>query len=96
MTTKRSARGDDISRQVTTGMGCELMKLLRHNRLSCRQIAELLGWHVQSAEKWVREYVAQGFLMTERATCALTGTARGRRPMLYTVAPIWRSNGALP
>lgn len=83
-----------MNRQVTTGMGCELLKLLRDNRLSCRQIAELLGWHVRTAEKWAREYLAHGFLLCEQATCRPLGAARGFLPMLYTVAPAWRSRGA--
>lgn len=68
-----------MNRQVTTGMGCELLKLLRDNRLSCRQIAELL---------------AHGFLLCEQATFRPLGAARGFLPMLYTVAPAWRSRGA--
>lgn len=81
-----------MSRQSPTGMGCELMKLLRHNALTRLQIAELLGWSIRSAARWTREYEAHGLLLVERAP----GAARGRRPMLYTLAPTWRSSETQP
>jgi len=83
-----------MNRQVTTGMGCELMKLLRDNRLSRQQIAELLGWSISATEKWTREYEAHGLLLAERAPVIQTGSTGGKVPMLYTLAPAWRGNGA--
>lgn len=76
-------------RGMTITMGPELLKLLRGNPMTRQEIAKALGWNIQSAEKWTREYEAYGLLAAHRAPGAAKYLG-GPVPMVYEVAPAWR------
>jgi hypothetical protein len=78
-----------MSSHNTVRMGPELMKLLRYNRLTCGQIADLLGWDASSARRWAVEFEAYGILVAEIAQRG-EPARRGPLPRIYTLAPAWR------
>ena len=79
-----------MTRQRTTSMGPELLKLLRGKTMSRRQIGEALGWSKSTVKKWTAEFEAYGLLDAEQGPRLAARAWGGRGPRIYTVAPAWR------
>lgn len=75
-------------RGLTITMGPEMLKLLRGNPMTRKQIAATLGWNIRSAERWTKEFEAYGLLTSHRAP--VVPHYLGAVPMLYEVAPEWK------
>lgn len=77
-------------------MGPELMKLLRDNAMTTKQIAESMGIHNQTVNRWVREYAATGILTSSPYSRVAIPARLGQVPMVYTLAPAWQGMIARP
>lgn len=64
---------------------CELVKLCRAMWLTAPQVAEAVGWSVETAARWCREWEAQGILVSRPGP----KPARGIAPKEFALSAQW-------